>query len=172
MSVISPRCYRTVADRPQPVVGTLWPTNGISGHRWQTARITPNNQSIGTFRPWYDPCCLPSVPLVGHYTISMVTFILSSAHDMLINIHAEYALWYRVRIHELAIYLYSRGGLLMCPHCKGVGFHSTHYSYSAMKKTSISSLKTLASYWLTLNGWLYEAHCWEVTIGPCSYVHA
>ncbi len=26
---------------PQPVVGTVWPTNGISGHRWQTARITP-----------------------------------------------------------------------------------------------------------------------------------
>ncbi len=30
-----------------------WPTNGISGHRWQTARITPNNRSIGAFRPLF-----------------------------------------------------------------------------------------------------------------------
>ncbi len=31
----------------------IWPTKVISGHRCQTARITPNNQPIGAFRPLF-----------------------------------------------------------------------------------------------------------------------
>ncbi len=50
-----------------------WPTNGISGHRWQTARTRPN-QSVGAFHPLvilrWDSSVDTAVTIEAHIVVS------------------------------------------------------------------------------------------------------